>query len=79
MLEKGWICPIVRPYGAPLLFVYKKTSKLQMCIDYHTLNHQTKLDVFPIPCIADLLDHLDCAHYFSLVDLATVYHQIRIK
>ena len=79
MLEKGWIRLSVSPYGAPLLFVCKKTGKLRMCIDYQALNHQTKLDIFPIPRIADLLDRLGCARFFSLVDLATVYHQIRIK
>ena len=56
-----------------------KTGKLRMCIDYRALNRQTKLDVFPIPCIADLLDRLGRAHFFSSVDLATAYHQIRIK
>ena len=65
MLEKGWLHPSVSPCGAPLLFVHKKTGKLEVCIDYRALNHQTKLDVFPIPCIADLLDHLDCASFFS--------------
>ena len=79
MLEKGWIRPSVSPYGAPLLFVRKKTGKLRMCIDYRALNRQTKLDVFPIPRIADLLDRLGCARFFSSVDLATAYHQIRIK
>ena len=67
------------PYGAPLLFVRKKTGKVRMCIDYHALNRQTKLDVFPIPRIADLLNRLGHACYFSSVDLATAYHQIRIK
>ena len=79
MLEKGWIRPSVSPYGAPLLFVRKKTGKLRMCIDYRALNRQTKLDVFPIPRIADLLDRLGRARFFSSVDLATAYHQIRIK
>ena len=79
MLEKGWIRPSVSPYGAPLLFVCKKTCKLQMCIDYRALNRQTKVDVFPIPRIADLLDRLGRARLFSSVDLATAYHQIRIK
>ena len=79
MLEKGWICPSVSPYGAPLLFVCKKTGELRMCINYRALNCQTKLDVFPIPHIADLLDRLGRARFFSSVDLATAYHQIRIK
>ena len=79
MLEKGWIRPSVSPYGAPLLFVCKKTGKLWMCIDYRAINRRTKLDLFPIPCIADLLDRLGHAHYFSLLDLATAYHQIRIN
>ena len=79
MLEKGWNHPRVSPYGAPMLFVHKKTSKLRMCIDYRAVNHQTKLDVLPIPRIADLLDHLGRAHFFSSVGLATAYHQIRIK
>ena len=79
MLEKGWIHPSMSPYGAPLLFVCKKTGKLRMCIDYHLLNRQTKLDVFPIPRIADLLDRLGRACFFSSVELATAYPQIRIK
>ena len=79
MLEKGWIHPSVSPYGAPLLFVCKKTGKLWMCINYQALNCQTKLDIFPIPHIADLLDRLGRPPFFSSVDLATAYHQIRIK
>ena len=79
MLEKGWIRPSVSPYGAPLLFVCKKTGELQMCIYYRALNRQTKFDVFPIPRIADLLDHLGCACFFLSVDLANAYHQICIK
>ena len=74
MLAKGWIKPSVSPYGSPVLFVWKKTGKLQMCIDFHALNANTKLDVFPLPRIADLLDRLGKAKYFSSIDLATAYH-----
>ena len=58
MLAKGWICPSVSPYGAPILFVHKKTGKLRMCVDFRALNSITRLDVFPIPHISDLLDKL---------------------
>ena len=57
MLEKGWTHPSVSPYGAPLLFVCKKMGELRMCVDWSgSLNRQTRLDMFPIPCIHDLLD-----------------------
>ena len=50
-----------------------------MCIDYCALNHQTKLDILPITHVANLLDRLGHACFFSLVDLAIAYYQIRIK
>lgn len=34
--------------------------------------------MFPIPRIADLLDRLGRAKYFTSIDLATAYHQVRI-
>ena len=41
MLAKGWTKPSVSPYGSPVLFVWKKTGKLQMCIDFRALNANT--------------------------------------
>ena len=58
MLGNGWIRPSVSSYGAPILFVRKKTGKLRMCVDFRALNSMTRLDVFPIPRISDLLDKL---------------------
>ena len=74
MLAKGWIKPSVSPYGSPVLFVQKNTDELWMCIDFRALNANTKLDVFPLPRIADLLDRLCKAEYFNSIDLATDYH-----
>ena len=65
------------PYGTPILFVRKKTGELRMCIDYHSLNRQTQLDVFPIPRVADLFDWLGKATVFSSIDLSHAYHQVR--
>ena len=58
MLPKGWIRPSVSTYGAPILFVHKKMGKLRMCVDFRALKSMTRLDVFPIPRISDLLDKL---------------------
>ena len=67
------------PYGAPILFVRKKTGELCMCIDYRSLNRQTRLDVFPIPRVADLFDRLGKATVFSSIDLSHAYHQVCIR
>ena len=45
-----------------------------MYIDFRTLNANTKLDVLLLPCIADFLNRLVKAKYFSSIDLATAYH-----
>ena len=66
------------PYGHPILFVCKKTGKLRMCIDFRSLNKNTTVDKFPLPRIADLLDKLGRAKYFSSIDLSAAYHQLRI-
>ena len=58
MLGKGWIRPSVSPYGPPILFVCKKMGELRMCVDFRALNSMTRLDVFSIPRISDLLDKL---------------------
>ena len=66
------------PCGAPILFVQKNTGELRMCIDYRSLNRQTRLDVFPILRVADLFDRLGKATVFSSIDLSHAYHQVCI-
>ena len=73
MIVKGWIHMSVNPYGTPILFVRKKTGKLRMCVDFRALNSNTRLDIFFLPHISDLLDWLGCATVFSSIDLAHAY------
>jgi hypothetical protein len=79
LLAKGFIEPAATPYGAPILFVRKKTGEMRMCIDYRALNAQTVKDRWPLPRIDELLDQLNGATVFSSLDLASGYHQIRIS
>jgi hypothetical protein len=56
LFSHGYIRQSKSPYGAFVLFVNKKRSKLKMCIDYHALNKIRIKKNYPLPRIDDLLD-----------------------
>lgn len=83
LLENDVIKPSVSPYNSPLWIVPKKADskgnkKWRMVIDYRTLNEKTIGDAYPLPNITDILDQLGSAKYFSVFDLASGFHQIRM-
>ena len=50
--------------------------KYRVVIDYRRLNDKVIGDAYPLPNITDILDRLGKAHYFSVFDLASGYHQV---
>ena len=78
LLKAGFIRPSKSPFGAPILFVKKKTGEMRMCVDYRALNNITIKNSYPLPRIDELFDRLQGAKYFSKIDLRSGYHQIRI-
>ena len=61
-----------------MVLVRKKDGSLRFCVDYQKLNSVTKSDVFPMPRIDSMLDQLGKSEYFSTLDLASGYWQIRM-
>jgi hypothetical protein len=76
MMDKGYIQPIVSPWGAPVLFVKKKDGTLRLCIDYRQLSKVTIRNKYPLPGINDLFNQLGGASIFSKIDLRSGYHQV---
>lgn len=76
--RSGFIRPSKSPYGAPILFVKKKSGEMRMCIDYRALNGITIKNSYPLPRVDELFDRLHGAKYFTKIDLRSGYHQIRI-
>lgn len=72
------------PWSAPVHLVPKKIDstgkqEYRMVIDYRRLNDITVDDKYPLPNITDLFDKLGKSNYFSVLDLASGYHQIEIE
>ena len=78
LLKRGYIQPSRSPFGAPVLFAPKPGGGLRLCVDYRMLNAITVKNRYPLPRIDDLLDKLHGARYFSTMDLASGFYQIRI-
>ena len=59
LLKMGLIRESSSPWGAPVLFVAKKTpGEWRMCIDYRALNARTLKNAYPLPRIQECIDKL---------------------
>lgn len=78
-LRKGYIRQSNSPQVSPFFFVGKKDGDLRPCEDYRKLNTGTIRNNYPLPLIADLIDKLSHAKYFTKLDLRNGYNNIRIR
>ena len=66
MLSDSVVRELSSPWASTVVLVRKKNEELHFCVDYRQLNAVTHKDVFPLPCIDDLLDQLK--RIFSTLD-----------
>ena len=78
MQNNGVIQPSKSPWASPVVLVRKKDGTHRFCVDYCGVNSVTKPDSFPLPRIEDLLDQLGKSKYFSTIDFASGFWQIRM-
>lgn len=84
LLEDGIIRPSRSAWTSPVWIVPKKTDasgekKFRMVIDYRKINEKTISDRYPMPEINYVLDQLKGQKYFTTLDLASGFHQIKMK
>ncbi|SJL16681.1 uncharacterized protein ARMOST_20210 [Armillaria ostoyae] len=78
-LETGRITESKSPFASPFFFVKKKDGSLCPVQDYRKLNKMTIKNRYPLPLIAELIDKLQGAKYFTKLDVRWGYNNIRIK
>src|SRR5438045_3241363 len=78
MLKKGIIRKSKSPWSSPVVFVPKKGGEIRFCIDYRKLNKITKKDNHPLPRIDEMLDKFEGSQWFSSIDLASAYWQVKM-
>ena len=79
MLNQGLIKQSTSPWSFPVVVVKKKNGKLRFCVNYKPLNDITKKDNYPLPRIDEILDSLHEAQWFTMLDLASGYWQIKVR
>ncbi|XP_026743752.1 uncharacterized protein LOC113505319 [Trichoplusia ni] len=84
MIGQNIIKPSLSPWSSPIWIVPKKIDasgekKWRIVIDYRKLNDITIGEIYPIPNIVEILDQLGNSKYFSTLDLASGFHQIKMS
>ncbi|CAI5944588.1 unnamed protein product [Closterium sp. NIES-65] len=79
LLEQGVIRPSNSPWASPCIVIPKKDFGDRVVIDYRPLSAVTEAaDQFPMPRIDDILDRMTGSLYFSVLDVKSAYHTIRV-
>ena len=84
LIDNEIIKPSQSPHNTPVWIVPKKRDshenrKWRMVLGFRKLNEKTIGDSYPLPNIIDILDQLGSAQYFSVFDLDSGFHQIKMS
>ena len=68
-IQKGYLVPSKSPMASPIFFIKKKDGKLRLVQDYRRLNKITIKNRYPLPLVADIINRLTKAQYFTKFDV----------
>ena len=72
LLSAKIIRPSTSPWASPIVVIIKKNGvDIRLCIDYRRVNQLTRLMVYPMPLISELLQDMDKAMWFCSLDMAS--------
>ncbi|GFX87861.1 retrovirus-related Pol polyprotein from transposon 17.6 [Trichonephila clavipes] len=78
LLDLNLIEPSEAEIAHPIVCVAKKDSSIRMCVDFRALNAVTKVPVFPMKDMQELIFIAGSAHWLTSIDLLKGYWQIKM-
>ena len=79
LLDRGWVQHSTAGQAAWAVFARKPDGTWSICYDNRGLNAITRPAVEPLPQIDALLDGTRGSSFFTKLDLASTYHQLRVR
>ncbi|KAG6590990.1 Eukaryotic/viral aspartic protease, active site [Phytophthora cinnamomi] len=62
----------ISPWASPIVVIIKKNGvDIRLCMDYRLVNSLTRLMIYPMPLINDLLEDLDKVLWYCSLDMAS--------
>jgi len=78
MLSLGVLVPSKSEWACRPSFAPKPDGSIRFCVNFRRLNVHDILDSYPLPRAPDLINHLTKCKFFTKLDAANGYWQIRI-
>lgn len=83
LLERNITEKSTSRFNSPLLLVKKPSNnskdKFKLVIDYRKLNEATIAQSYPMPLIDEITDNLHSSQIFTILDVFSAFHQIRLQ
>ncbi len=78
MLKDEIIKKFKSPWVSPIILVSKKDGSIRFCVDYKKVNKIIIEDAHSLPVINDTIDKIGGKKYYTSIDLASGYWQVKI-
>ncbi|KAH8405575.1 hypothetical protein KR215_003217 [Drosophila sulfurigaster] len=78
-LDTGVIRQSTSNFASRLVVVKKKDGSNRICVDYRQLNKMVLKDCFPVPVIDDVLEKLQKAKFFTVMDLENGFFHVPVE
>ena len=78
LLSTKIIRPSTSPWASPIVVIIKENGEdIRLCIDYRKAYQLTRLMVYPMPLISELLQDMDKAKWYCSLDMASGFWVVK--